>query len=134
MDAIQFGPLLIKKSYLVLLFSCLLSYLYISVLLIRNSKVLKEIEGYLTSGLLLWILIFKFSIILFRPSILWTNPYGVLFLTGGSKGIYVASIVTFGFLIWKLHQSTIHRKLSAIILLPSIAILLLSYFGIMTVL
>lgn len=134
MDAFQLGPLVIKKSYLVLLFSCLLAYLYIAISLRKKPEVVKTVENHLTSGLLIWILIFKFSIIIFRPSIIWTNPYGLLFFTGGTRGFYLAVVVTMVFLFWKLHQSNIHIKTSVIILIPSIFIIISSYYGIMAIL
>ncbi|UAL49299.1 hypothetical protein [Sutcliffiella horikoshii] len=134
MDAIQLGPLLLKKSYLVLLFSCLLAYLYIAIYLRKKPEIVKTVENHITTGLLIWILIFKFSIIIFRPSIIWTNPYGLLFFTGGTRGFYLAVFVTISYLFWKLHQSNIHIRTSAIILIPSIIIIISSYYGIMAIL
>lgn len=131
MEAIQLGPLLIKKGYLVLLFSCLIAYLYIVIYLRRKPDIIKTVENHLTTGLLMWILIFKFSIIIFRPSILWTNPYGLLFFTGGTRGFYLAVVITVAFLFWKLHQSNIHIRTSAFILIPSILIIIFSYYGLM---
>ncbi|KMJ59419.1 hypothetical protein AB685_00595 [Bacillus sp. LL01] len=134
MDAIQLGPLLIKKSYLVLLFSCLLAYLYIAMYLRNKPDILKTVENHLTSGMLWWIVVFKFSIIIFRPSIIWTNPYGLLFFTGGTKGVYLATIVTILFLYWKLNQSNIHIKTSTIIIVPSVLIVITCYYGILAIL
>lgn len=134
MDAIQLGPLLLKKSYLVLLFSCLLAYLYIAIYLRKKPEIVKTVENHLTTGLLIWILIFKFSIIIFRPSIIWTNPYGLLFFTGGTRGFYLAVFVTISYLFWKFHQSNIHIRTSAIILIPSIMIIISGYYGIMAIL
>ncbi len=134
MDAIQLGPLLLKKSYLVLLFSCLLAYLYIAIYLRKKPEIVKTVENHITTGLLIWILIFKFSIIIFRPSIIWTNPYGLLFFTGGTRGFYLAVFVTISYLFWKLHQSNIHIRTSASILIPSIIIIISSYYGIMAIL
>ncbi|MCM3616125.1 hypothetical protein M3936_00890 [Sutcliffiella horikoshii] len=134
MEAIQLGPLLIKKSYIVLLFSCLLAYLYISMYLRSKPDILKTVENHLTSGMLLWIVVFKFSIIIFRPSIIWTNPYGLLFFTGGTNGVYLATVGTTLFLYWKFHQSDIHIKYSTIIIVPSILIVVTGYFGILAIL
>lgn len=134
MDAIQLGPLLIKKSYLVLLFSCLLAYLYIAIYLREKPELVKTVENHLITGLLIWILFFKFSIIIFRPSIIWTNPFGLLFFTGGTRGFYLATFVTIAFLFWKLHQSNLHIRTSIIILIPSIIIIISSYYGIMGIL
>ncbi|WP_404462407.1 hypothetical protein [Sutcliffiella horikoshii] len=134
MDAIQLGPLLLKKSYLVLLFSCLLAYLYIAIYLRKKPEIVKTVENHITTGLLIWILIFKFSIIIFRPSIIWTNPYGLLFFTGGTRGFYLAVFVTISYLFWKLYQSNIHIRTSASILIPSIIIIISSYYGIMAIL
>jgi hypothetical protein len=134
MDAIQLGPLLIKKIYVILLFSCLMAYLYIVIILKNKPDTLKVVENHLTSSLLLWIFVFKFSIILFRPSILWTNPYGLLFFTGGTRGAYLAAFLSVFYIFRKFHQSNIHIKTSAVIVIPSIFIILLTYFGLTTLL
>ncbi|WP_078380616.1 hypothetical protein [Sutcliffiella halmapala] len=128
MDAIQIGPLLLKKSILVLLFSCLIAYLYIAILHKREPDRLKVIEQHLLSVTLLWILVFKFSILVFRPSILWTNPFGLIFFTGGTNGIYLASLLGILYFYWKMYKSNIHFKTTTIIVIPSIAIIVLSYF------
>ncbi|MCG1020811.1 hypothetical protein [Sutcliffiella horikoshii] len=95
---------------------------------------LKTVENYLTSGMLLWIVVFKFSIIIFRPSIIWTNPYGLLFFTGGTNGAYLATVGTILFLYWKLHRSDIHIKTSTVIIVPSILIVIAGYYGILAIL
>ncbi|CAG9621883.1 hypothetical protein BACCIP111883_02674 [Sutcliffiella rhizosphaerae] len=134
MDAVQLGPFLIKKTYLVLIFSSMLSFLYIAILLRKRTKLLHKVEEVLTSGLLIWLLTYKFSIIFFRPSILWTNPYGVLFLTGGTEGVYLATFVFIGFSFWRFNISNISLKTSIVILIPSLTITSFAYFGIMTLL
>ncbi|WP_342515723.1 hypothetical protein [Sutcliffiella sp. FSL R7-0096] len=134
MEAIQLGPLVLKKSYIVLLFSCLLAYLYISMYLRNKPDMLKTVENHLISGMLFWIVVFKFSIIIFRPSIIWTNPYGLLFFTGGTNGVYLATVGTILFLYWKLHRSDIHIITSTVIIVPSILIVIAGYFGILAIL
>lgn len=134
MEAIHLGPLLLKKSYIVLLFSCLLAYLYIAISFRNKPDILKTVENHLISGMLLWIVLFKFSIIIFRPSIIWTNPYGLLFFTGGTRGVYLATIVTVLFMYWKLYKSNIHIKTSTVIIVPSIIIALAGYLGILSIL
>ncbi|WP_223700039.1 hypothetical protein [Sutcliffiella deserti] len=131
MDAIQLGPLLLKKSILVLLFSCLLAYLYIAVYYRKRQDTLKTIEHHLVSTALLWVLVFKFSILLFRPSILWTNPYGLLFFTGGTKGVYLASIMAILFFYWQAHKSNLNIKTTTILVVPVVVIILTSYYLLM---
>lgn len=128
MDAIQLGPLLLKKSILALLFSCLIAYLYIVILHRKTPETLKVIEQHFVSTAILWILVFKFSILIFRPSIIWTNPYGLIFFTGGTKGIYLASFLSILYFYWLSYKSNIQLKTTTIIVMPSAMIILISYF------
>ncbi|MBM7619123.1 glucan phosphoethanolaminetransferase (alkaline phosphatase superfamily) [Bacillus tianshenii] len=131
MDAIQFGPLLLKKSILVLLFSLLLAYLYMAIIYKKRPETLKIIEQHLISAALWWILLFKFSILLFRPSIIWTNPFGIIFFTGGTKGIYLASIVALFVFYRKAYRTGLHMRQLTATVIVSAAIVLASYFGMM---
>ncbi|MGM0835395.1 MAG: hypothetical protein ACQEV7_04510 [Bacillota bacterium] len=127
MDAIQLGPLLLKKSILVLLFSFLLAYLYMAIIFKKHPETLRIMEQHLMSAALWWILVFKFSILLFRPSIIWTNPFGILFFTGGTKGMYLASTVAIFLFYWKAYRSDLHMKPLTLTIILSACIVLASY-------
>ncbi|MFE7061748.1 hypothetical protein ACFVAD_06320 [Sutcliffiella sp. NPDC057660] len=131
MDAIQLGPLLLKKSILVLLFSLLLAYLYMAIIFRKQPETLRIMKQHLMSGAICWILVFKFSILLFRPSIIWTNPFGIIFFTGGTKGIYLASIAALFLFYWKAYRAGLHMRQLTITVIVSAAIVLASYYGMM---
>lgn len=127
MDAIQLGPLLLKKSILVLLFSLLLAYLYMTIKYKKQPGTLRVIEQHLMGAAIWWILVFKFSILFFRPSIIWTNPFGLLFFTGGTKGIYLASVAALSLLYWKAYRSDLHMKPLTFTVIICAVIVLASY-------
>jgi hypothetical protein len=109
----------------------LLAYLYIAIIHKKKPDSLKVIEQNLLSTALVWILVFKFSILLFRPSIIWTNPFGLLFFTGGTRGIYLASIIGLLYFYWQTYKSNIPFKASTAIFISSVLIIIVSYFGMM---
>ena len=132
MESIHIGPLVIQKYMIVLLFAILVAYLYIAILLYKRKEVLKKVEDHLVSTLLLWILVFKFSIILFRPSIIWTNPIGLIYFTGGTYGMYLASIVSVVFFyVTARFKSKLDNKTIGITLIPTILIIYSLYYILM---
>ncbi|WP_096154530.1 MULTISPECIES: hypothetical protein [Bacillus] len=132
MDSIHIGPIVIQKYMIVLLFAILVAYLYITIMLFKQKEVLKKVEDHLVSTLLLWILVFKFSIILFRPSIIWTNPLGLIYFTGGTNGMYLASIVSILFFyILARYKSKLDNKTIGIIVIPTIGITYSLYYILM---
>ena len=132
MESIHIGPIVIQKYMIVLLFAILVAYLYIAVLLYKQKELLKKVEDHLVSTLLIWILVFKFSIILFRPSIIWTNPIGLIYFTGGTKGMYLASIVSILFFyITVKYRSKLDNKIISLILIPTVLIIYSLYYILM---
>ena len=132
MESIHIGPLVIQKYMIVLLFAILVAYLYIAVVLYKQKEILKKVEDHLVSTLLLWILLFKFSIILFRPSIIWTNPIGLIYFTGGTYGMCLASIVSVVFFyVTARFKSKLDNKTIGITLIPTILIIYSLYYILM---
>jgi hypothetical protein len=103
-ETIQFGPVLVKASWLIILFSLLCAYAVIVIYLRKDEPLLNELSSILGNAFLLYILIFKFSFLLFRPSILLTNLKGILFFTGGTKGAILGLVISLLYIIFQLYK------------------------------
>lgn len=93
METIVLGPLLIPYQWVYFLLAGITTYITVKITLKENKSFFKMFMDELTNALFLWFLIYKFSNILFRPSILFERPMEILYFTGGSKGLLLGSFV-----------------------------------------
>ncbi|MGM7723117.1 hypothetical protein [Metabacillus sp. Hm71] len=122
-DAFQIGPFTVQYFYTIVLFTFLITYYLIDVLLKESTTKQFIIKHYWTVVLILFFS-YKFSIVLFRPELLLTNQW--IYFTGGQKGIYlgvVISIVYLAVAVKKEHLSI--KKFSISILIVIISYILL---------
>lgn len=54
------------------------------------------------NAVIIWIIVWKGSQLLFTPSEVLANPLALLYFSGGVKGVWLASIVSIGYLLYKL--------------------------------
>lgn len=100
MGLLQLGPLNIKYEWIILFGAGLITYLVL-LKVIQDKSFRQELFDTHFNIIFIWILIFKLSILLFRPSIIIENPLGLLYFHGGTNGIILASIVSLLYLYWK---------------------------------
>lgn len=103
MGILQLGPLNIKYEWLLLLFAGIATYFVLRVML-KNKSFQKEFIDAAVNVAILSLLIFKFSIVLFRPKLIFENPIALLYFDGGTKGLVLASISGAAYLLWKLRK------------------------------
>ncbi|MCO5387770.1 hypothetical protein [Desulfosporosinus sp.] len=91
--ALQVGPFILKTQWLVIILSAFVGY---SVMRYRlktagypNKRMIETIENSLIIALMVW----KLSLILFDPVSVVTNPLGLLYFSGGERGIWLAAVV-----------------------------------------
>lgn len=105
------GPLVLSSLTVSLLFSFILAYIISSRSLKEDKPFQKLWKDSLLTCFVLAILLYKGSILLFRPEILWENPKALLYFNGGEKGILLAFTVIVTYLYirirkekWKLER------------------------------
>jgi hypothetical protein len=103
-ETIQFGPFLVKASWLIILFSLLCAYAVIVIYLRKDEPLLNQLSSILGNAFLFYVLIFKFSFLLFRPSILLNNLKGILFFTGGAKGAILGLVISLLYITFQLYK------------------------------
>lgn len=92
MGIFQLGPLSIKYEWLFLLVAGVATYWIIQYILKNHIDFQKEFIDSLVNAGIIFVVVYKFSIVLFRPSIMFDNPLGIIYFTGGIKGGYLGSI------------------------------------------
>lgn len=105
METIVLGPLLIPYKWLYFILAGITTYITVKITLKENKSFFKLFMDELTNALFLWFLVYKFSIVLFRPSILFERPIEILYFTGGSKGLLLGTFVAVLFFIRKAYKN-----------------------------
>jgi prolipoprotein diacylglyceryltransferase len=134
MDSFQLGPLNLKISWLFLLASVYLAYIMIDAMINKDQNIKKTIfYELLTNSILIIFITFKFSFILFRPSIVWENPLGIIYFTGGNQGLFLGILLSVIYLLikFKAHQFNEWRYWK--LLIYGIATFIASYYIVQTV-
>lgn len=107
-DILQVGPFALNANMLIYIFSLIVGLLIMRLRLRGEEYDPKPVFDLMLSNVLIIVLFWKFSSILFMPSIIWTKPLQILMLTGTWKevllGVGAACIYTF-FKIRKLDIS-----------------------------
>ncbi|KJR46744.1 prolipoprotein diacylglyceryl transferase family protein [Desulfosporosinus sp. I2] len=92
-ETLQVGPFLLKTHWLVVIFSASVGYFIMRYRLkaagYPDKRMIETIENSLITALMVW----KFSLILFDPVSVVTNPLALLYFSGGEHGIWLAAVV-----------------------------------------
>jgi hypothetical protein len=116
-ETIQIGSILVKASWLVILFSLLCAYAVIVIYLRKDEPLLNQLSSILGNAFLLYVLIFKFSFLLFRPFILFNNLKGILFFTGGTKGAILGLVISLLYITFQLYKRRLFVRKVLLLLL-----------------
>ncbi|WP_044748277.1 hypothetical protein [Bacillus alveayuensis] len=109
-ETIQFGPVLLKVSWLIIFFSLLCAYAVMIIYLRKDETLLNELSSILGNSFLLYIVIFKFSFLFFRPSMLLHNWKGILFFTGGTKGAIIGFVISLLYITFQLYKRRLFMR------------------------
>lgn len=109
-DSITIGPFLIKNLWIVLFIAGLVSYIVMEIRIRKFPDLQPLLLNETGNSLVICLLIYKFSIVLFRPGILFTNPQGILFFTGGTKGLVLGLLIGILYLGWQIMKNKFKVK------------------------
>ncbi|MET3698959.1 hypothetical protein SAMN05877753_110194 [Bacillus oleivorans] len=104
MGDIQIGPFIMSSLMLSLLFSIFVAYIISGQSVKRDPLIKKQWQDAVFNSVFLFVLIYKGSIALFRPVLLFENPKALLFFNGGQKGMFLAIIVIVIYLYVKIKK------------------------------
>ncbi|MFD2443998.1 hypothetical protein ACFSO7_08365 [Bacillus sp. CGMCC 1.16607] len=104
MESFLLGPFTIKFIWLFLLAGLFLAYIIMDGWLMKDRTLNKNfLYQIILNSIMVVFITYKFSFLLFRPAILWENPIGILYFTGGSKGMVIGFILALLYLIRQFH-------------------------------
>lgn len=109
MEVIQLGSLAILLKWLLLGVAILFGIILLKVWLTYTqlAELNKKVFDLISSSVWIGFLIWKGSLILFDPLVVWKSPFSLLYFTGGSKGLFIAIICSIIYYIVKSKKFSI---------------------------
>ncbi|MHB1654324.1 MAG: hypothetical protein ACYCVD_17895 [Desulfitobacteriaceae bacterium] len=92
-EAIQWGPFLLKTQWLVIVVSGLAGYVVLRYRLKPTEYPQKRIAETIENSLIIAFVVWKFSLLLFNPVSVVTNPLALIYFSGGERGAWLSVAV-----------------------------------------
>jgi hypothetical protein len=99
-EVIQFNGFLIRVQWLILAFSGIFGYIILRLRLNKMESTNKIVQETIIDSLLLTVVIWKLSFILFNPVKFINNPISLIFFNGGRRGFLLALTIAMAYLIY----------------------------------
>jgi hypothetical protein len=126
-EILQLGPIMIKLSWVLFAISGIAGLWMIKFKLKTMQYMDLKFIDLLVNGLLIVIFTWKFSPVLFSPSLLWTQPFSLLVMTGSSNGMWIGVILAIIYMEMKLHRSKTSRWILLDLIPYGISVMILVY-------
>ena len=117
METWTWGPFILQKSMLVVIAAVAAGYV-LSRLRLKGSSIGRTFGAIVSNALLMWVVSWKLSILVFDPGSVLSNPMSLLYFSGGDKGVWLATLLS-GIYVW---LSAKKAKLNAAIYTDSVLV------------
>ncbi|MCY9657164.1 hypothetical protein P5G65_31525 [Paenibacillus chondroitinus] len=97
MNPLQLGPFMLKTEVLTFGLSVLAGYIGLRLRLNRSDTDHSDqakVKDKLVNGFLMWLIIWKLSLVLFDPVSVTMSPQALLYFDGGEKGLWLGGIAS----------------------------------------
>jgi hypothetical protein len=101
LNAFQVGPFIIKYTWIFAILALVITYFLLKKTLKEDEQFLGDFLDATVNALFIGVISYKVSILLYRPELLTSNPFGALYLSGGVKEWLTAISLAFLYLGWK---------------------------------
>jgi hypothetical protein len=95
---LSLGPIHIPIQWVILFIGVFVSYGWVKFFYREIPHNSPDVPTIFLYSILIWITIYKTSIVILKPHLIWTNPLGLLYFTGGDRGFVLATIATIGYI------------------------------------
>jgi len=103
-EVLQVGPFLLKILWLIICLSAFVGYFVIKHRLQRAGYPDRRIIETIVNSLIIALVVWKFSLILFEPVTVVTNPLALLYFSGGEHGIWLAVVVASTYIYFRAQK------------------------------
>ncbi len=125
METWTWGPFILQKSMLIVIAAVAAGYV-ISRLRFKASSVGGTFGAIILNALLMWVLSWKLSILVFDPGSVLSNPMSLLYFSGGDKGVWLATLLS-GIYVW---LSAKKAKLNAAVYMDSVLVSIIGGYAV----
>lgn len=121
-DVFTIGPLMIKKSWLILGLSLAFGYLVYYYYLRKHTELRETLSGLYTNALFWFFILWKLSPFLFKPSLFINDPIVLLYYRPGNKETILALIIASGLILYQLLRMNLsfYAVFNALFLISSV--------------
>ncbi|MEH7346881.1 hypothetical protein V7122_23910 [Bacillus sp. JJ1532] len=104
MGAIMFGPFMLKYEWIIFFLAGMTAYLFMKFMSKEDRSFQELFLSSFLNAVLIGFIVYKFSSVIFQPTIIIEEPLSILYSTGGTKGKLL------GLLIAVIYFYTKYRK------------------------
>ncbi|PWW25768.1 hypothetical protein DFO73_11260 [Cytobacillus oceanisediminis] len=105
LGAFLLGPLLIKYEWVLIFLAGIISYFVVRQALKKEEDFKKDFLNDIINAVLIGFFTYKFSSVLFQTKNMITNPIGILYFSGGMKGLVLGLILALAYVAWRIRKS-----------------------------
>lgn len=99
MHFVNIGPLHVQLEWIFIGVSIFISVFILKFYLRRLGLDDKKFIEIVWNGIFIYILVWKFSLLIFNPNLVIQSPLSILYFTGGEKGLWLGFAVTFLYML-----------------------------------
>ena len=103
-EVLQVGHFLLKTHWLIICLSAFVGHFVIKHRLHRAGYLDQQIIETIENSLIIALVVWKFSLILFKPVTVVTNPLALLYFSGGEHGIWLAVAVASSYVYFRVQK------------------------------
>jgi hypothetical protein len=94
-DVFRFGPFTIMYDWIFIGIAAAVGYILMKRLFKRTDYAQAPLFDKVGNALIIWFFLWKFSGLLYDPSLLWNNPSALLVMRGNDLGLWIGGIAAF---------------------------------------
>ncbi|MBD3921378.1 hypothetical protein H8B09_21595 [Paenibacillus sp. PR3] len=115
MYTVQAGPFVLNLEIAIYLIAGMLGMLGMRISM-RQHEDKSKIAGFAMNAVLIWLLVWKGSLLLFSPSEVLSNLWSLIYYSGGEKGAWLASTLSASYMMIRLTQAGLGARRSGMLL------------------
>lgn len=129
-EVIQFGPFMIRLSWLILGISGVSAFYLVQYKFKRSDEKEKPLLDKFSNAVFIIFLVWKLSPLIHNPILLWESPIAILLLPGTEMGLWIGLAVA----AWYMHRALLKLRISHLFFADLLSLGIVTFFMVRSVL